>query len=432
MGETMRILWLCNIPLPIIAQNLSLSNALSGGWLVGLSNDLMQVPQIELAICFPTIKARGLTSGKINNMQYYCIPQNRNSFTKYDARTETLFMNVLSDYSPQIIHIWGTEFPHTLAMVKACKNVGIDRKVVISIQGLVSVIYRHYLKSLPNKICNRHSLRDFIRQDSLKQAQEKLRKRGIYEIEALKNVENIIGRTDWDRACTELINPKAKYYFCNETLRDEFYKHEWDINSCERNSIFMSQASSPIKGLHFMLEALSEIVKRYPNAHLYVAGNNITDTSSLFAKAKISAYGNYLKSLIQKYNLENNVTFTGGLNESQMCERYLRSHVFVSASTIENSPNSIGEAMILGVPVISSDVGGVKNLMIHEIDGFIYQHDAPYMLTHYISELFGNDALALRFSENARDHAMRTHNRDVNTQTLISIYNDIINCVNIF
>jgi len=109
---------------------------------------------------------------------------------------------------------------------------------------------------LPAKIQNKFTVRDFIRQDNLKQQQKKFIKLGKFEIEALRKVKHIIGRTTWDRACAYQINPEAQYHFCNETLRDKFYKHTWDIEKCEKHSIFISQGSYSIKGLHFILEAM--------------------------------------------------------------------------------------------------------------------------------------------------------------------------------
>ena len=272
---------------------------------------------------------------------------------------------------------------------------------------------------------NNFTFRDFLKQDNLKQQQRKFAKRGTFEIEALGKVRNIIGRTTWDKACTYQINPDVKYHFCNETLRDVFYKHTWDINQCEKHSIFLSQASYPIKGLHFMLEAMLLILKQYPNTKLYVGGPNITKTDTLKDELKMSSYGKYIKDLIERYKLYKNVIFTGILYEKEMCERYYKSHVFVSPSSIENSPNSLGEAMILGVPCIASDVGGVADLLRHKEEGFVYQVDAPYMLAHYVCEIFKSKELALKFSKKAREHALGTHDRKLNTTTLIAIYRDI-------
>ena len=95
--------------------------------------------------------------------------------------------------------------------------------------------------------------------------------------------------------------------------------------------------------------------------------------------------------LIKKYSLQNNIIFTGILNEKEMKQKFLESHIFVSSSAIENSPNSVGEAMVLGIPIISSYVGGVPDMIEHKKEGYLYQPDAPYMLAHYIDLLFSDD-----------------------------------------
>lgn len=81
--------------------------------------------------------------------------------------------------------------------------------------------------------------------------------------------------------------------------------------------------------------------------------------------------------------------------------------------------------MLLGVPSVSSDVGGVKSIFSHGNDGYTYQHDAPYMLSYYICKLFSDETLSEKFSSNARKHALNNHDRDINNKTLIGIYADI-------
>jgi glycosyltransferase involved in cell wall biosynthesis len=279
---------------------------------------------------------------------------------------------------------------------------------------------------LPLKVQSRFTFRDIVKLDNLKQQQRKFVKRGQLEIEALQKVKYVIGRTTWDKACTSQINPNAQYYLCNETLRDEFYKHCWDINRCEKHSIFVSQGSYPLKGLHFMLEAMPLVLKQFPDTKLYVGGQEIIKSNNIKDKLKISSYSKYIKELIRKNHLEKHIEFTGLLNEKKMCERYLQSNVFVSPSSIENSPNSLGEAMILGVPCVASYVGGVSDMLRQNEEGFIYQADAPYMMAYYICEIFGNEELALKFSKNAREHALSTHGREENTKRLMEIYKIIL------
>ena len=104
---------------------------------------------------------------------------------------------------------------------------------------------------------------------------------------------------------------------------------------------------------------------------------------------------------------------------------HLRANVFVSPSSIENSPNSVGDAMLLGMPCVSSDVGGVKNLMEHGKEGFVYQADAPYMLAYYVCRIFEDEQLASLLGESAAKKAAATHDRAANTARLAEIYQEI-------
>jgi glycosyltransferase involved in cell wall biosynthesis len=175
-----------------------------------------------------------------------------------------------------------------------------------------------------------------------------------------------------------------------------------------------------------MLEAMPLILMNFPDAKLYIGGSNVTKSDTFMDRLKLSSYGKYIQDLINKYDLGNNVIFTGVLDEKQMCQQYLRSNVFVCPSSIENSPNSLAEAMILGVPCVASDVGGVSDMMKHNEDGFIYQTDAPYMLAYFVNRIFTDEGMASKFSKNAKEHAMRTHDRFKNNERMIEIYNDML------
>ena len=419
----MNILWLTNIALPEASLLMNEKPTPFGGWFVSGSKILAEQNDIKLSIAFPKKELSKVGVWQGEKIYYYAFPP----ISEKDIRSNkknTYLHEILGTIKPDIVHIFGTEYANTLSMVNACQKKNIN--TIISIQGLVSICARHYMACLPANVQNRFTIRDFIKQDNLKQQQSKFIKRGAFEIEAIKKVHHIIGRTDWDKACTQQINPNIEYHFCNETLRDEFYKHQWDLNACERHSIFVSQGTYPIKGLHFILEAMPQIIKRFPDTYLYVAGGDITKRETLKDKLKLSSYGKYVLTLIKQYRLEKYIKFTGSLNEKQMCERYLKSHAFVSASSIENSPNSVGEAMILGVPVVTSNVGGVKNLLTHEEEGFLYQFDAPYMLTYYVCKIFENDELALKLSKKASIRASKTHNKIKNINRILEIYHGIM------
>lgn len=416
----MKVLWVTNIMIPKIAMHLSIPINIYGGWLTGLSNDLLNEDVIDLSICFP-FKNDQYLEGVVDNLNYY-------SFNNQETRNnqEKRLEEIINKSNPDIIHIFGTEYIHTLYMVKVCEKIGMINNVVIHIQGLVSVASIHYYAFLPNKIVKRFTIRDLFKRDNIYLGKKRMARRGEQEIKALQRVKHVMGRTTWDKACTSLINPSLNYHFCNESLRDSFYKSTWNYENCEKYSIFVSQGNYPIKGLHYVIEALQYIVSEFPNTTLYVAGNDISKVESFMDHFKISSYGKYLRSLVAKYKLEENVQFLGMLDEIQILNQYLKSNVFISPSSIENSPNSVGEAMLLGVPCISSHVGGVPDMLMHNKEGFIYQTDAPYMLAYYVSEIFRKPEIAKEFSYNSQKRAILTHDRIINRNRVLEIYNQII------
>lgn len=424
-----RILWVCNVPIPIIANDMKVQAPNICGWLTGYANSLETDKEIELHVCFPILGLKKMKKGKVGDIIYYAFSQPKVfGFLPVEDQMHTSKLmeqhieEIVESVKPDVLHIFGTEYPHSLVAARAFNR---PERTVINIQGLTSFYWMHYNSGIPYKVRTKFSISNIARGNLLKQA-KKLEQRGIFEIETIKAVGHVIGRTDWDEACTTQINPNVEYHFCNESLRDSFYEGTWSSDSCEKHSIFMSQASTPIKGLQFMLRALPEIIREFPDTHLYIAGNDLTRTDSLYAKLKISPFTLYIKSLIKRSGLEGKVTFTGPLTEKQIKERFLKSNVFVSPSTIENSPNSLGEAMLLGVPSISSDVGGVKNMLEHNKEGFVYQGDAPYMLAFYAKKYFRDTDLARSFGLEAQKHAQVTHSREINLQTLLKIYEEII------
>lgn len=414
----MNILWVVNIPLPEASKLMGEKEIPFAGWLENSSALLSEMEGVNLCIAFPK---KGFNKVKIfegKKIAYFAFPTVNTSRSSIENNSD--LREILDRFNPDYVHVFGTEYSHTLSVVNVCREKNVI--VIISIQGLVSVIAKHYLASIPPKVQKSYTFRSLLTKSNIRQQQVKFIRSGKYEIEALSKVDYVIGRTTWDKACTTQVNPNLRYFHWNETLRNEFYEYQWDINTCEKYSIFLSQGSYPVKGLHFMIEAMPQILKRFPACKLYVGGQDITSNSTLLEKFKLTSYGKYIKNLIKRNNLQSKIIFTGILNEKEMCKRYLDSHLFVCPSSIENSPNSLGEAMLLGVPSVAADVGGISDLQIHREEGYVYQGDAPYMLAHYICEIFENDQLALKFSENARKKALIRHNRKLNNERLMEIY----------
>ena len=418
----MKILWLTNVKLPIVYKLLGKKNkTVVGGWLDQISEKVIQHHQ--LIVCYPT-DSNNKEMGIIDNLVYYgiCFESKKlRKGTLDENKYVPLLMNILQKENPDIIHIHGTEFQYSYFMTKAAKKINMGERVVISIQGLVGFYAKHYLFDLPKYVVYGKTIKEILLRESVYSGFRSYDLRGKAEVKAIQDARYIIGRTNWDKGCVNLINPSAEYLFCNETLRTIFYKDQWNYENCIPYSIFISQASYPIKGFHILIKALVAVKTRYPDVKVRVAGVDLTKDNWL----KGSSYALYIKKLLKQNDLERNIIFLGPQTADQMKQEMLNANVFVSPSTIENSPNSLGEAMILGVPCISSDVGGVSNLLLHNEEGYIFPLDEMYMLSYYIMDLFANSSKASIMGKRARAHALKTHDADLNFKTLIEIYEKI-------
>ena len=409
----MKLVWLCNMTPGAVSR----CRGTGGGglWLDHVLEDIRVQKDITLRLFCPG----GTETGRVDKQVEYVLFTEGEAHV-YSEQLEEQFYRELKAFQPDVIHIWGTEYGHTLAMVNAAQRLGWKNRVAISIQGLCSIYARHYCEGVPEAVCYRYSLRDFLKRDNLLGQQRRFTQRGKLECKALEKAGHVIGRTDWDRAITGQINPNRAYHFCNETLRQPFYEDTWQYAACRKHRIFISSCAYAIKGFHYLLEAMPLVLAEFPDAEIAVTGDSFFKTS-LPAKLRQDYYHRYLARLADQNKLGDRIRFLGALSAPQMKQAFLDCNVFVLPSTIENSPNSLGEAMLLGVPCVAADVGGVSN-MLHPGQGYVYQSTAPYMLAHYITEVFRQQERAEEMGAQARLQAMETHNPEKNMRDLLEIY----------
>lgn len=413
----MKVLWITNILFPEAETMLSGSGDLkaSGGWMLGAAKALSENEGISLTVATVSRKVQRLTKLEGQRMDFYVLPLGKGNL-RVNADYVPYWKRVRDEVRPDIVHIHGTEFSHGYAYMQACGCEG----VVISMQGLTSAIATYYYYGMTKSDIFRNiTFRDILK-GSILHDQKKFKRRGVYEIEMIKHAHHIIGRTSWDRSRVWAINPQVQYHFCNETLRPEFYSGEWSYQACQKHSIFLSQAGYPIKGLHQVLKAMPLILRHYPDTVIRIAGGDITASGTFMEKLRLGGYGLYIKRLIKKYHLGGKVSFVGMMNAGQMKQEYLQANVFVCPSSIENSPNSLGEAQILGVPCIASYVGGVPDMMRGNEENF-YRFEEVEMLAEKVCRVFKDGAQ----QRNMRSIALERHNIRKNAEELMHIYSNI-------
>lgn len=479
----MKVLWLCNVVLPMAAGQFHMEGSNKEGWISGLADTVLRDQgenAVRLTVAFPVpaaalpkgadvCKKTVMTGGAV--FDCYGFLEDARNAEIYDPALEARMKKITDEVQPDIVHCFGAEYPHTLAM---CRSFPRKERLLIGLQGLCTFIAQSYYADIPESVIRSVTLRDLLRGDNLIQQQEKYALRGNMEREAVSLAGNVTGRTEWDRESSRLWNPDTNYFHMNETLRPEFYGPVWKEEDCIPHSIFVSQGDYPLKGLHYMLCAMPVILEKYPDAKVYVAGDSLVEYRTLKQKLKIPAYGKYLRSLIKQNGLEGKIVFLGRLDAKQMRDRYLKSNLFVCCSALENSPNSLGEAMLLGMPCVSADVGGISSIFTHGKDGILYEGHRPETkletkrvseadsslelvsgprtepeteknkknnardneekrmifisraLAHSILEMWEDPKQMKTYCENARKHAEITHKKDANYQAMMGIYANII------
>ena len=338
------------------------------------------------------------------------------SSKSYDDRKD-----ILKAIKTDAIIIFGTEKPSTFYTLRLCKDLGLLDKTAVFAQGLCCVCAQHYAEGIPERIIKRFTFRDMLRRQNIKKERDSLQNRAILEQKALELTHNFIGRTTMDKAILKSYNPNANYYKCNDVLRSCFYEGQWTYEGCKKHRIFISQYYYPLKGFHYLLEAAALLKSKYPDLLITAAGYNPVLTSLVQNEFKDSSYIRYIKSLVKKYGLNSHIELLGELSEEQMKSQYLRANVFVMPSTIENSPNSLAEAMMLGVPTIASDVGGVTDFAKHQEEAFIYPSSATYLLAHYIDNVFSDNEKANNIAHNGKVRAQREYDLDNNIKQFETI-----------
>ena len=340
------------------------------------------------------------------------------------VQDETFYVEPKKE-DPAVIVVFGTERNYSRSAVRLCLQAGLMDKTVLFAQGLACACADHYAEGVPEKVVRRRTIRDIIRRSNLSKEIQKMYKLAADEKETITAARHFIGRSTLDKAVLRSYNTTAAYYNCNDMLRSGFYEGGWQYERCEPYRIFVSQYYYPIKGFHYLLRAADLLKDKYPNLKIVASGYNPIMGSPIKNELKDSSYIRYIKSLIREFGLADHVEFTGVLTEERMKEEYLKANVFVLPSTIENSPNSLAEAMTLGVPCIASDVGGVSDFAEHRKEAFLYPSSSTHLLAYYLDAVFSDRELASQLGQNARKRAQIDYDRAANTAALEQAFQTI-------
>ena len=154
---------------------------------------------------------------------------------------------------------------------------------------------------------------------------------------------------------------------------------------------------------------LKKILEYYPQARLSMVGPIKDNTIELINK------------LIFKWNLQEKVTLTGKLEKKEWIELSKDFDIFLNTTNIDNQPVSVIEAMALGLPIVSTNVGGIPNLLTHNQTAKLVDKNNISAMVNEIKDYLSNPSDSLVISKNARELVEAQYDKGVIIPQWISI-----------
>jgi glycosyltransferase involved in cell wall biosynthesis len=297
--------------------------------------------------------------------------------TRFAANVHRL-VRELWRIQPALVHAHGTEAAYALAALRS------GFPCLISIQGIIS---------------------EFLKTDSC------LRFRLIRRLEqdAVRRCKYFTCRTSFDTGFVRSINPNARVFTIHEAINPVYFQNEWQVQDADR--LLYVGSLERRKGLDVLLEALKLIVQERPRVTLRVVGGG-----------DLIRY----RETCARLQITGNVELLGFQSAEQIAKHHLESQVFVLPSKNENSPNSLAEAMVSGLPVIATAVGGVPSMVQDGKTGLLVPSGDSVQLAKAILQLLGHKEERSRLATNARLVARHRHLPDRVASQTLEAYNEVV------
>lgn len=417
----MKVLWIVNMPVGPLSERLTGKRS-NGLWVDSFLKEFEGGDtEISVATAYRMKKPVKVSE---NGVDYYAVPDDYPLYYNENKKENlAAWKNVIDEVKPDIIQVFGTEFTHGLCALKVKGEI----PAVIFMQGVTGAIAKHYLAGIPFKTAKKTlTFRDFIRRDGIIAQQKKFYLAAEKERVGINLAGAIISENDWCNAFVKSACPNVKTYYCPLSVNAVFWEYNWKLSAAERHSIICTASGYTIKGLHILLAAIKTVKEKYPDVKLYVPGRPLTVGNSLKEKLRVDGYTEFVDNLIDKYGIKDNVVWLGVLSQKELASEYSKRHVFVMPSAIENHSSSLMEAMAVGMPTITSAVGGIPEYAKHGENALLYRYDEYEILADLIDKIFSSDELAEKLSAGAKKFMTERRANKPAAEYLTDIYGDIV------
>lgn len=412
----MKVLWF-EVTVP---QGYNGGGPVLGGWQDSLERVVKGCKDVELVVSFES--RNGESEVKIVDGVKYVPLAIRYSpleklkakwdFEIYARKIETAMQQVVESEKPDLIHVFGAEWP--FGRVAKFTEIPVVIHIMGSMVPYVNALYApgfsfaDVLKTIPwwnlkkrlGCWCSERRMYSWRRSEEL----------------IWRSVKNYMGRTAWDCALSNVLHPGRKYFHVEEALRSNFLSAEkkWIGGDSPRIKLFSTGCSNFWKGPDMLLKTARILNQLGVDFEWNVAGQMNPEIKKCVEKKLGTTFA------------ENKVNLLGFVQPDKLSDILCGSSMYVHTAYIENSPNSICEAQCMGVPVVSTNVGGIETLVRNGVDGVLVPANDPWQMANAIVELARDKERASLYSSNAMKFAHERHADKNILEQLLACYRSLV------
>lgn len=399
----MRILWFTGNP-GRYETDCGQKARVDGSWIASLQTALQKQGTAQLALAF--IHPEGKKKVKLNGTTYYLMKKASLPLRFSRVLQERVYTKqmawAINDFKPDIIQLFGTE----TVMGLACRFTNVP--IVTHIQGWMHPIHDTWYP--PRYNVAKDKIKAFLNPQKLLGHLYQSNSL-IWEEEVCRRARFFMGRTAWDKMVCSILAPNANYFYCSELLRRPFYQcNKWHYDENRPMYIVSIINNATYKGADVILRTAA-LLKKEHNFKWIVCG--VSDIKWAEQLTGIKAD-------------EVNVKCVGSQPASKLIEHLQKCTCYVHLSYIENSPNSVCEAQLMGVPVVAANVGGVSTLVEDGVTGLLVPANDAYITCSKIRMLQQNSLFSTQLGTQAAAQAEKRHDEQGIVESLQNIYTTIL------
>ena len=181
------------------------------------------------------------------------------------------------------------------------------------------------------------------------------------------------------------------------------------------NILFVA-AITPRKGLHILVEAFKRLAPKYPSIQLTVVG--IWDWAPDYVKAQ--------SAVCRELQAQGRVVFTGGVSRERLIRAFDEADIFVLPSFSESAPMVISQAMCVGLPIVTTRVGGIPEMIEQGVTGAMLEAGDVDSLTAELSRLIEDPVARQELATAAKKVGFQRYHPESIARATVAAYREVI------